>query len=567
MTKTLAIVGARLNSNRLAGKHLLPLAGEPMISHIWRRLMRCNEVNSLELATTADHFNRPLLYWANEHRVECHPYEGDVNDLMARLDKIIQRQDPDYILYVCGDCPLIDPEFIDHGLKALKRSAKDAVMLEEGIRTLHEGLSFYSRNGWNKLMAASQCTMSREHVGYADKLTPVLDRVVICDSGDYGQISHRISVDTQADYRFMAETYRRWYTNHESDSIVSLAWVQQQLLQDSQLTSINAHVTQKAADKQYAKASLYCHLGADIGLGHFRRIELIADALQEYLGIGSTIHVLYDGEPLSSSSTKLHWYRTEQSLLDAMSEDKNPLLVLDFHPEFIAPTSLTQALKGPKQHGAKLVGIDKLSPLIETLNRLFIPSFYTALTDNKVSYGWQNYLFRARPNKTKQRQVLVLTGGSDALGYGARLPTMLTELGLDWPITWIQGPLAPTPNIPQHSNIKLLQDPQNLDELIAGAEVILTCYGLSLFEAIYSGAATLLLPPKHLVDLDELQRLRAENCCIISESLEHACAMLTESVARESLREALQTQSKQVFADHRGIKQLMAEIKMLMAND
>ncbi|MXR69493.1 NTP transferase domain-containing protein [Shewanella sp. JBTF-M18] len=567
MTKTLALVGARLNSSRLAGKHLLPLAGEPMIAHIWRRLEQCKEVDCSELATTADSFNQPLVDWANEQQIICHPFEGDVNDLMARLDKIIQRQDPDYILYVCGDCPLIDPEFIDHGLKALKRSGKDAIMLEENIKTLHEGLSFYSRNGWKKLLAASQCTMSREHVGYADKLTPVLDRVAICDSGDYGQISHRISVDTQADYRFMAETYRRWYTNHESDSIVSLAWVHQQLLQDPQLASINAHVTQKAADKQYAKASLYCHLGADIGLGHFRRIELIADALQEYLGIGSTIHVLYDGEPLSSCSAKIHWYQTEKSLLNAMSEDKNPLLLLDFHPEFIAPTSLTQALKAPKQHGAKLVGIDKLSPLIETLDRLFIPSFYTALTDNKVSYGWQNYLFRARPNNTKQRQVLVLTGGSDALGYGAQLPAMLTELDLDWPITWIQGPLAPTPDIPQHSNIKLVQDPKNLDELIAGAEVILTCYGLSLFEAIYSGAATLLLPPKHLVDLDELQRLRAENCCIVSESLEHACAMLTDLVAHESLREALQTQSKHVFADHRGIKQLVEEIKTLMAND
>ncbi len=80
MTKTLAIVGARLNSSRLAGKHLLPLAGDPMISHIWRRLMQCQEVNDCELATTADDFNRPLQDWAAEHSVECHPYEGDVND-------------------------------------------------------------------------------------------------------------------------------------------------------------------------------------------------------------------------------------------------------------------------------------------------------------------------------------------------------------------------------------------------------------------------------------------------------------------------------------------------------
>ena len=567
MTKTLALVGARLNSSRLAGKHLLPLYGAPMIAHIWRRLALCSEIDCAELATTADNFNQPLVDWAREQQIDCHPFNGDVNNLMARLDTIIQRQNPDYILYICGDCPLIDPEFIDHGLKALKESGKDAVILKEGTNTLHEGLSFYSRNGWNKLMAASQCKMSQEHVGYADKLTPVLDRVVINDSDDYGRVKHRISVDTQADYHFMAEVYRRWYTSHEAESIVSLAWVQQQLLHDTQLAKINAHVTQKAADKQYAKASLYCHLGEDIGLGHFKRTVLIADALQEYLGIGSTIHALFDGEPLTNCSTIINWYRTEEALLNAMTEDRNPLLFLDFHPDFIAPILLIQALKGPKQSGAKLVGIDKLSPLIDILDWLFIPSFYTDLTDEIVSYGWQNYLFNITPKEKKQRQILVLTGGSDALGYGELLPAMLTELQLDWPITWIQGPLAPAPTIPSNSSITLLQDPPELDKLIASSEVIITCYGLSLFEAIYSGAATLLLPPQHLVNANELQQLAVEKCCLISNSLEHACTQLTDLIARKPLREALQDQTKRVFENHQGIIRLVKEIKEMMADD
>jgi len=564
MNKTLAIVGARLNSSRLAEKHLLSLAYEPMIGHIWRRLKLCSQVDSTELATTADSFNQPLIDWANMHQISCHPFYGDVNDLMARLDQIIQREAPAYILYICGDCPLIDPGFIDHGLNALKASGKDSITLREGIKTLHEGISFYSRHGWDKLMTASQCIMSREHVGYADILTPVLDKESIDDSDDFSKIGHRISVDTQADYRFMAEVYRRWYDCHSTNSIVSLAWVQQQLITDSLLANINAHVAQKAADKQYAKASLYCHLGANIGLGHFKRVELIADALQEYLSIGCTIHVLHDGKSLANSHTKIKWYQTEAQLLKVITSDSNPLLLLDFHPKFISLAELTQALLPPKYRGAKLIGIDKLAPLIPTLDWLFVPSFNTTLRGEKISTGWKNYLFKIMPKRDKQHQILVLTGGSDALGYGDELPSMLEKLQLNWPIIWIQGPLAKPPIVPQDANIKVLQDPQNLYGLIAESEIVLTCYGLSLFESIFSNAATLLLPPQHLCDDEELQNLSEEKCCLISNSLADACTQLVDLVVNETARNTLKKEAKKVFSDHKGIKQLIDDIVQLM---
>ena len=60
----LAVVGARLNSSRLPGKYLLPLAGEPMIEHLVRRLEQCRELDAVCLATCADPVNDPLRAWA-----------------------------------------------------------------------------------------------------------------------------------------------------------------------------------------------------------------------------------------------------------------------------------------------------------------------------------------------------------------------------------------------------------------------------------------------------------------------------------------------------------------------
>ncbi|MFV7784343.1 cytidylyltransferase domain-containing protein [Shewanella marisflavi] len=568
MTKTLALVGARLNSSRLAGKHLLPLAGEPMIAHIWRRLERCKEIDCSELATTADSFNQPLVDWARERQITCHPFEGDVNDLMARLDKIIQRQDPDYILYVCGDCPLIDPEFIDHGLKALKSSGKDSIKLKEGIESLHEGLAFYSRAGWSKLMAASQCVMSREHVGYADKISPILDTLAIEDSADYSQMKHRISVDTQADYRFMSETYQRWYQDHDTNSIVNLLWVQQLLLDTPELQAINSHVQQKLPEKHYAKISLFCHIGPSIGLGHLKRCALIAEALQEQLGTGTEIFVIGQACELPWLHTKVCWLKDESQMLSLLKNDDNQLLILDFHPSFINEAALLPICQQLQQRGKSIVAMDKMSSLLPFAKLLFVPSFFTRLNDPKLSFGWDHFLFESVPHLPKENLVLFLTGGSDALGFGKSLTKAIQKsLRPEWHYIWVQGPLAPTPDLTGTENIELALNPPDLAELIARAKIVVTCYGLSLFESMSKKAAVILLPTLQLCEKDELACLTETNSCLITNTIEDAVDSLTRLQSSPEQIKQLSERAGSLFAGVDGVSIMIKKIKALLPAD
>ena len=68
--KVAAVIGARLNSSRLPGKQLLPLAGRPLIAHIVERLRHVEGLDQIVLATTADDFNKPLRDWAATSGVE-----------------------------------------------------------------------------------------------------------------------------------------------------------------------------------------------------------------------------------------------------------------------------------------------------------------------------------------------------------------------------------------------------------------------------------------------------------------------------------------------------------------
>jgi len=425
--KIIAIIGARLNSNRLPGKHLLDLAGQPLISRLVTRLKQSRLLNDVVLATTADDYNRPLVNWARKANVSLLAFKGHVNDLMGRLDHVVKREQPDYLVYICGDCPLVEPDFIDHALiELIANKDNETVTFHEGVQSIHEGIDIYSFKGWKKLLSISATEMAREHVGYADKLVPTLRRLEISDSDDFSAIEHRISVDTPADYQFMREVYHRWYAENPENSIVSLKWVQQQLIEDDKLRQINAHVMQKQPETRYQKVSLYCHVSKQIGMGHLKRCSKVADSLQERLALGTDIHIVGEHTPLPWLKTHVHWYNSVAHMFETMLNDNNPLWMLDFNPEYIDITLLKNICEKTKvDKCTKLIAIDKLDCLLDVVDKLFIPSFCNTIVHPKVSIGWQNYLFEPIRDAEKKQQVLVLTGGSDALGYGLELPQLL----------------------------------------------------------------------------------------------------------------------------------------------
>ncbi len=518
--KSIAIIGARLNSSRLPGKHLLPLAGKPLIEQLLHRLQHCTTIDKCILATTNDDFNNPLTDWAASH-ITCSPFSGDVNDLMGRIDEIVQREQPDYVTYICGDCPLVAPDFIDHSLQLLQaHPEKEKISLKPEIKSIHEGIEIYSIKGWNKLMAMSNDAMTREHVGYANKLTPSLKILFIDDSRDYSSIDHRISVDTPADYDFMKNIYQRWYDTHSQNSIVSLQWVQQLVISDTSLKNTNAHVVQKNPQHNYHKVALFCHVSHTIGMGHLKRITMIAAALQENLALGTTIHVHGIRQEVPWLTTNLQWHKSEEDLLLTMKKDRSDLWILDFQPSHIdLPKVKSLCLRNTS---SKIIAIDKLENLIEVVDHLYIPAFHSSIDNSKVSYGWQHYfvdLPKVKP--TTKKQITILTGGSDALGYGEVVPKILEVcVPKDWDMIWIQGPYAAAPNFPSPQRWTHIKNPDSIQTYISESSLILSCYGLSLFESIASQNLSVLMPPQKLCDEIELSKLESYEVCVVTRTLD-----------------------------------------------
>ena len=568
--KTLAVVGARLNSSRLPRKHLMPLAGRSLIQRVVERLRHCKKIDQIVVATSKDNENQDLVTHLRKNQIDVFVYPGNVNALVARIDNAVQHYSCDYLVYICGDCPLIDPAFIDHALNSLqKKPSADTVELRPGVQSLHEGMHFYSASGWAQLVAMSTSEASQEHVGYANRIHAVLNTEYIDDVHDFSHLKQRISVDTPADYTFMLAIYQRWYAHQPPTTLVDLCWVQDHVLSNPTLALINHHVVQKRPDKRYANIAIFCHASERIGLGHLRRCALIAKYMQEHCAYGTHIFARADATELPWLDTPHTFLKDDGNILELANTCQAALVVLDFHPEFIAQDVLTEFCQKWRARGISIIGIDKLGALIDELDHLFVPSFYSALQHAKVSYGWDHYLLSPpaddAPIVPAKTQILICTGGSDALNFGANLPAILENcVPADYELVWVQGPYAKPPELPTAMRWQLITNPKNISELMRQSHFCISVYGISFFEALFYCGQVVLLPSAALYTPEELNTLKKEHVCLICEHSSDINQHVTSLLSDPELRTTLKQNTQQRLHGVRGLEVLASTIQALV---
>jgi 3-deoxy-manno-octulosonate cytidylyltransferase (CMP-KDO synthetase) len=119
----LAILPARYGSTRFPGKSLTPIAGKPMIQHVWERTRFAKQVDAVVIATDDERIRNTCESFGAEVEMtaEDHPTGTD------RLAEVAARHDHDVIVNVQGDEPLIEGFVIDAAIEALMRDDRAAM--------------------------------------------------------------------------------------------------------------------------------------------------------------------------------------------------------------------------------------------------------------------------------------------------------------------------------------------------------------------------------------------------------------------------------------------------------
>jgi 3-deoxy-manno-octulosonate cytidylyltransferase (CMP-KDO synthetase) len=107
--KTVGVIPARYAASRLPGKVLAPIAGKPMVQHVYERAKQAGCLSDVLVATDDERVRRAVEAFGG--RVEMtSPYHASGTD---RVAEVAARVDCDVVVNIQGDEPLLPPQVIE----------------------------------------------------------------------------------------------------------------------------------------------------------------------------------------------------------------------------------------------------------------------------------------------------------------------------------------------------------------------------------------------------------------------------------------------------------------------
>jgi spore coat polysaccharide biosynthesis protein SpsF len=110
--KTVAIIQARMGSNRLPGKVLMPIMGKPMLWHIVHRVRAVPSIDEVVVAVPDGPVDESLRQFCATNDIAS--FSGSELDVLDRYYQAAQAYGADPVLRITADCPLVDPELIEN---------------------------------------------------------------------------------------------------------------------------------------------------------------------------------------------------------------------------------------------------------------------------------------------------------------------------------------------------------------------------------------------------------------------------------------------------------------------
>tara|TARA_B100001175_G_C19513800_1_gene645737 strand:+ start:2363 stop:3103 length:741 start_codon:yes stop_codon:yes gene_type:complete len=111
MAKILIVTQARLQSTRLPKKILKEINGKSLLRIHLKSLSKSKYYKNLVVATTMEKGIKKIIDCLK--RMSIKYYQGSVHDVLDRYYRASLPHNPDYIVRVTSDCPLIDASLMD----------------------------------------------------------------------------------------------------------------------------------------------------------------------------------------------------------------------------------------------------------------------------------------------------------------------------------------------------------------------------------------------------------------------------------------------------------------------
>jgi len=212
--KIVIVVQARISSSRLPGKVMLPVLGESLLYRMIERLRMTRHEAQIVIATSEEPGDDIIEQEASKIGVPC--FRGSLNNLLDRHYQVAKLYSADIVLKIPSDCPLIDPQIIDQVLDFYY----DHPGQYDFVSNLHPAtppdgndVEIMTMDCIERTWKAATRQLELEHTTPYIWENPEKFRIgnVMWDTGKDYSMSHRFTIDYQADYEFIKTVFGELY--------------------------------------------------------------------------------------------------------------------------------------------------------------------------------------------------------------------------------------------------------------------------------------------------------------------------------------------------------------------
>ena len=238
--KIIAIVQARMQSSRLPGKVMKNVMGKPMLSYLLERLSSCVAISRIIVATSNLDADTPLAQYVQ--MLGYHVFRGDETDVLERYYLAAQAVNPDAVVRVTGDCPLVDPLIVDRVIREFLVSGADYVHTGQSFA---EGLDveIFTFLALEKAFYEAKEAFEREHVAMYMHRHPELFKKITLEN-DLDDSRYRFSVDYQEDFDVIRGIFEGLY---RTNPLFSYHDIKRYLDLHADLIKANSHIVRNEA--------------------------------------------------------------------------------------------------------------------------------------------------------------------------------------------------------------------------------------------------------------------------------------------------------------------------------
>ena len=188
----------------------MPLAGESVLTRQLERIQAATVPFQLVVATTTEAKDQIIRDICKSAGVQC--FDGHPTDLLDRHYQVAVQEQPDAVVKIPSDCPLIDPAIIDKVLTAyIENHDKYDFVSNLHPATYPDGndVEVFSMSALEAAWRESTKELERQHTTPFIWEQPERFRImnVAWESGLDYSMSHRFTIDYQEDYEFIKAVY------------------------------------------------------------------------------------------------------------------------------------------------------------------------------------------------------------------------------------------------------------------------------------------------------------------------------------------------------------------------